>query len=253
MVDSIYFVCQIGIMLLAFGLLSMLLFGLRFAYHQLRVPPARRRRFLQLVVVGILFWLAILAVLAFGDFFWDTSNSLLRMPFVFIPPLVAILLLLGSRSFARLLRVIPGRWLITVQGFRVLMELLLWLGFLGGFIPAQMTFEWLNYDIIVGVTALFAGYVFFFRGRPRRPEAILWNVFGIILLLNVPIIGLLSAPSPVQVFLAKPDSSFIFNVPFIWIPGFIVPFALAMHLFSLKQLLTMDIGRRQFLAGKNVT
>jgi hypothetical protein len=26
------------------------------------------------------------------------------------------------------------------------------------------------------------------------------------------------------------------HFPFIWIPGFIVPFALAMHLFSLKLL-----------------
>ena len=130
------------------------------------------------------------------------------------------------------------------------MELLLWLGFLGGFIPVQMTFEWLNYDIIVGITAIMASYVFFFKGRIRKPEAILWNSFGIILLINVPIIGILSAPSPIQVFLNLPDSSFVFNVPFIWIPGFIVPFALAMHLFSLKQLLTINRGNRTFSLRK---
>ncbi|MEN0006204.1 MAG: hypothetical protein AAF798_18785, partial [Bacteroidota bacterium] len=182
MSDSIYLICQIGIILLTFGLVSTLLFGLRHAFFQLQIPAPRRDQLIRLTAMSVLLWLAILALLAFNGFFTASANTLKRMPFVFAPPLLLIFFLLNNRSFSLLLRAIPERWLILVQSFRILMELLLWLGFLGGFIPIQMTFEWLNYDIIVGITAIMAGYVFFFRGRVRRPEAILWNLFGIILL-----------------------------------------------------------------------
>lgn len=242
---SIYLVCQIGIALLTFGLLSTLLFGLRFAFYKLHIPARKREYLLRLLTACILFWLAILALLAHYQFFKGGENLLLRMPVVLVPPALVILVLLTSRPFALILRAIPERWLVLVQSFRILMEMLLWLGYLGGFVPLQMTFEWLNYDIIVGVTALMAAFVFFRKNQFRKPEAILWNVFGIALLLNVLIIGIFSAPSPVQVFITNPDSSFVLLSPFIWIPGFIVPFALAMHLFSLKQLFTINRGRRR--------
>ena len=117
------------------------------------------------------------------------------------------------------------------------MEIFLWLGFIVGFVPPQMTFEWLNFDIIVGITALMGGYTFFGRRRYRRFEAILWNFFGIVLLINIVLIALLSAPFPFRVFMNEPVNTFVAYFPFIWIPGFIVPFAFAMHLFSLKQLI----------------
>ena len=117
-----------------------------------------------------------------------------------------------------------------------MVEILLWLGYLGGFVPPQMTFEWLNYDIIAGLTAILAGRVFFSNGRIRRTEAIIWNIFGIVLLINILLIAALSTPSPFQLFYIEPENTFVAYFPFIWIPGFFVPFALSMHLFSLKQL-----------------
>ena len=121
--------------------------------------------------------------------------------------------------------------------FRIPMEIFLWLGFIAGFVPPQMTFEWLNFDIIVGITALMGGFTFFGRGRYRRFEAIIWNIFGILLLANIVLIAFLSAPFPFRVFMNEPANTMVAYFPFIWIPGFIVPFALAMHLFSLKQLI----------------
>jgi hypothetical protein len=68
------------------------------------------------------------------------------------------------------------------------MELFLWLGYRAGFVPLQMTFEWLNYDIIVGLTAPMAGFSFFGRRRYHRFQAILWNIFGMALLANIVLI-----------------------------------------------------------------
>ena len=134
------------------------------------------------------------------------------------------------------------------------MEIFLWMGYLGSYVPPQMTFLWLNQDIIVGLTAPFAGWLFFGKHRYQKPEAIMWNVFGIALLLNVLSLGVFSSPSPFRVFLNEPSSVFVMQFPFVWIVSFIVPFALAMHLFSLRQLLTnrtRPISRR-FLSGRKL-
>jgi len=133
------------------------------------------------------------------------------------------------------------------------MELFLWLGYRGGYVPGLMTFEGLNYDIIVGLTAPMAGMVFFGRNRYHRFQAVLWNVFGIALLLNIVAVSLMSLPeaSPLHVFDARPANRFIADFPFIWIPGFIVPFALMLHLFSLRQLMMINRAGPRFTLKKD--
>lgn len=233
---TLYITGQLIITVLALGLVSVLRYGLRHALERLHIRAENRRQLLSFVTTALVFWLAILALLAYRGFFFHFENFPPRVMLALLPPLIVIIALLFSRFFGVLLRAVPESWLIYVQGFRILMELFLWLGYRGGYIPLQMTFEWLNYDIVVGITAVMAGYVFFANGRYRRLEAIIWNVFGMVLLLNVLLIAVLSFPSPARIFLNEPSNAFVALPPFIWIPGFIVPFALAMHLFSLKQL-----------------
>ena len=250
MQDLIYPLSQIIIIILVIGLISSLLYGLRYALVQFRMPTEKRKYLLGLVGTSILLWLTILSVLSFSGFFQNFESL---PPGIFIAislPLLLIFVLLFSKSFGLILKVIPESWLIYIQAFRIIMELLLWLGYNGGFVPPQMTLVWLNHDIIVGITALMAGYVFFGQGRYRRSEAIIWNVFGMSLLFNILIISILSAPFPFRVFFNEPANTFVANFPFIWIPGFIVPFALAMHLFSLKQLILFPKKRREFTLRK---
>jgi len=144
-----------------------------------------------------------------------------------------------SKHFLKILKVIPPAKLVRVQAFRIPMEIMLWLGFYGGFVPVQMTFKGFNYDIVVGITALIAANVFF-RKRFHKLQGIIWNIFGILLLGTIVFIATVSTPSPLRLFMNEPANTFISQVPFIWVTGFIVPFALAMHLFSLRQLWRND-------------
>lgn len=251
MQPEIYLIGQLIVILLAFGLVSILVFGLRYALGQLQVKEEKKRKLIGFTVAGVVLWLAILGLGAVIGFFQQYQFFPPRVFLAFMPPLIIIIVLLFSPSFTAILRVLPMSWLFYVQSFRILMELFLWLGYRGGYVPPQMTFEWLNYDIVVGITAPMAGMVFFGRGRYQRFEAIYWNVFGIALLLNIVIIAVLSVPTPMRVFMNEPANTFVTQFPFIWIPGFIVPFALAMHLFSLKQLfLTKKTGRGFSLRGR---
>jgi hypothetical protein len=206
----------------------------------------RRAGLLRYISLGLFFWMAILAFLALIGFFYQFDRFPPPIYLALVLPLILIFFLMYSKFFGVVLKAIPERWLIYVQSFRILMELFLWMGYLGNFVPLQMTFEWLNFDIIVGLTAPMAGFVFFGFRRYRKLEAIIWNIFGIILLINVLLIAILSMPTHFQAFVIEPDSSFVAIFPFIWIPGFIVPFALAMHLFSLRQLFSSRKDQRLF-------
>ena len=118
---------------------------------------------------------------------------------------------------------------------------MLWLAYIGLFIPFQMTFVGFNLDIVAGITALFAARVFYRKRRFFKPETVIWNVFGILLLINIVFITTVSTPADFRIFMNEPSSEIIATFPFIWIPTFIVPFALAMHIFSIRQVFIKDL------------
>jgi hypothetical protein len=113
-------------------------------------------------------------------------------------------------------------------------ELVLWLLYRDGICPQQMTFEGWNFDILAGLTAPLVAYLAFGAGRNNKTLAIAWNVIGLGLLLTIIMTAILSAP---QIGVFQPENRMIAYWPMIWLPGFVAPFALMLHLFSLRQLL----------------
>ena len=237
MYTNLFPITNILFVLLVVGVIYAILFGLRTAHQNMGTEKNRSENLIQYVLLGILFWLATIGVLAHLGFFANFNVLPPRILVAIIPPVILTIILLRSKVFSNILAHIPRSWLVYIQSFRIVMEIILWMGMLAGFVPFQMTFTGFNYDIIVGITAILGGMVFFGKGRLRRFEAIIWNVFGILLLLFIVGIATVSAPGPLQIFTNEPANRMIAFVPFIWLPGFLVPFALAMHLFSLKQLL----------------
>ncbi len=248
--DFLYLIGQLIIFVLVLGLINSLLYGIRYAGKQLQLSDQHQRRTSRWIVLVTATWLVLLLGLSYSGVVKSFEVFPPRVVLIFIPPLLIIFFFLFWPPLGKYLKVIPASWLVYIQSFRIIMELFLWLGCKAGFVPLQMTFEWLNYDIVVGLTAPMAGFSFFGRRRYHRFQAILWNIFGIALLSNIVLIAMLSAPSPIRVFMNEPSNIFITEIPFIWIPGFIVPFALAMHLFSLRQLVFNDRKPMRLFLGK---
>ena len=238
---NLFLIGQLIITLLTLGVISSLYYALSYSFHKLRLPALQREKLLQIITAGLALWLAILAVLGYMGYFYEPATTFLRLSLAFALPAGVAVLLLFSRFFGLIIRVMPIRWLAYFQACRIATELFFWMGMKGGYVPVQMTFEWLNYDIVVGITGLMAGFVFFGRGRYRRFEGILWNTFGIASLANALLLSLFSLPGPHRAFATVPDSAFLTLTPFIWLPGLIFPMALAAHIFSLKKL----FGRRK--------
>jgi len=209
------------------------------------MPPERIDQRIRWVQLGLYTWLLLLAALSIRGWFEADTNLPDRLLWIMVPPLAVILWLLIDPRFLPTLKAIPESWMIYGQSFRFLFDLFLYLGFKSGFVPLQMTFLWLNFDFTVGLTAPLAGYIFFTKRRYHRFEGILWNAFGIALLLHNFMIAVISYPGPQQVFLRLPDSSFLADFPYSWIVGFLIPLALGLHMFSLKQLLNAPRGQRR--------
>ena len=249
--SSLVLTCQIIVLALSIGLVLSILLALRYIFRKLKIRKSRRRYLVFYYALGFFFWMAFLGLLAFSGFFQEWSVLPPRVLIAILPPVLLILALTFSKRFGRLLKLIPPAWLIYIQSFRIPMELFLWLGFLAGFVPFQMTFEGLNFDILVGLTALAAAPVFFGRGRFRSFETIIWNISGLTLLFNIVIISTLSAPTPFRVFMNEPANTMVADFPFIYILGIIVPFALAMHLFSIKQMIMAEQSTVKFNPFRN--
>ena len=197
------------------------------------------RKKIKFISGAIWIWLALLLVLNTNHFFSNYEVFPPRVFFALIVPVLTGVYLLFDRTFShKLLTTCQAKWLIGIQSFRIPVEVALWLAFISGVIPFQMTFAGLNYDVIVGITAIPA--MFLFTKVKSKSQIILWNIFGILLLANIVYISLISTPGPFRIFMNEPANTLFTFIPFIWLPGFLVPFALITHLLSIKQALLFN-------------
>lgn len=240
MQTTIFFITQVMLIILVLGLISTLRFALRHAYSRLQVPISSQRRRLWVAGGGLLLWLSLLAVLAGTGWFGQLTHTPPLVFYVLFPPLLFFWGLLFWPPFRRILKVTPKSWLFYAQTYRILTDLILWLGYLAYFVPKQLTFLWLNQDYTVGLTAIVAGMVFFGHGQNRKFEGVIWNIFGSILLFNQVFLGYISLPMPDPVMNTGVDSIFLTRFPFIWLWGFTIPLGFGLHIASLYQILFLN-------------
>jgi hypothetical protein len=212
--------------------LGLFLGGLVFAHRTLRLAA---KPFLAVASLSA-FWLALTGTLAHRGFFLVTDVLPPRLFLFFFPVLALVVVLILFPAPGLLVeRIDPGP-LVAFQSFRLIMELILWGLVLTGGLHERMSFEGHNFDVLIGFTApLVAYYAFSKKLLPER-AVMVWNVFGILLLVVVATLGALSMPYPFQVLKEAPAPTIMLNWPFVWLPTFVVPMAMLGHLFSLRQL-----------------
>jgi hypothetical protein len=249
MQSNLYFLAAGLFCGLVLALILAILFGLQYALNHSDWPAAQRQKCFGFTTLAILGWLGLLAILANQGFFAQFQVVPPRFAVAVVPAFITVAVLANLKSVKYLLTLIPAAWPVYLQTFRVLMEIILWMLFMVAVIPKQMTFEGLNFDILVGLTAPPAGYYFLSR-RISRGGGLLWNLAGLGLLLNIVVISVLSAPVPFRVFTNEPANTVVAYMPFIWLPGFVVPVALALHVFSIKQLFLLAEKKRSIATAR---
>ena len=235
--SSLYRITALGFVLLSLGCVVLVLAGLRIALAKTSFSTLRQKKVFWLTTGSIGIWLVAISLVASTGFFSDFSFFPPRIGLVLVIPFIAILIITFSKGFKQLPVAVPSQWLIYIQSFRVLVEILIWMLFLAEVAPVQMTFEGRNYDILVGLTAPLIAYFCFTKKKWTILVAIVWNFAGLLILLNIVTIAILSMPSPIRVFMNEPANTIVSYFPIIWLPGILVPIAYSMHFFSLRQLL----------------
>jgi hypothetical protein len=92
-------------------------------------------------------------------------------------------------------------------------------------------------DVFMGATALPLAWAVTRFGARMRPLVLLWNALGVADLVVALTLGPLSAPGPLQVFVGPPDSSPMTSLPWLIIPGFLVPILFFIHIVIFTRLL----------------
>ena len=132
---------------------------------------------------------------------------------------------------------IPLHWTVFYQTFRIIAELLLLSTFLKGLIPVEATFEGLNFGIAIGITAIPLGYLVYRTGHKYKKLLQAWNIIGIVMILIVASVIATNIYQPQIWGYDQPsvDTTFL-QLPYLFIPGFLAPSAIFIHLVTLIQL-----------------
>ena len=151
-------------------------------------------------------------------------------------PVVATLLVLSLTGAGGTLALrIPLRLLLGFQVFRVGVEFSLHRLATMGLAPKMMTLEGGNVELLVAATAPVAAWLVS-PGSTGRRASWVWNLIGLLSLANIVTRAVLSAPGPLHLIHAEVPDTAILNYPFTFIPGFMAPLAMTLHILAFRAL-----------------
>jgi hypothetical protein len=204
----------------------------------IRSASAKTRAAAKFIFIGMILWLTLQAILTLNNVY--SKNPAALPPTILllgVLPLILLIIILFATKKGRLfIDGLPLADITYIHIVRIPVEIVLYWLFLQKTIPQLMTFEGRNFDIIAGITAPFIAWLGIIKAKLTPKIIIAWNILCLLLLLNIVVNALLSAPTPLQQFAFDQPNIAILYFPFSWLPVFIVPVVLFAHLVSLRQL-----------------
>ena len=85
-------------------------------------------------------------------------------------------------------------------------------------------------DIFVGVTAVLVAWLAYGQRASARPIIWIWNLVGTLDLSAAIGLGVTSSPGPARLIFSEPSSAIMTTLPWLLIPGFLVPLLFAVHI-----------------------
>ncbi len=186
--------------------------------------------------IGIsLFWLLLQSSIALSGFYTITDTMPPRLLLAVAPALALIIILFITKIGLSFIDKSDIGYLILLNTVRIPVELaLLWLH-KAEKIPVEMTFEGWNFDILSGITAPFIWWLYR-KGKLSNLLLFVWNTVCFLLLINIVVIAILSAPSPFRQLGGTQPNIAVLYAPFVWLPSFIVPIVILSHITIFRKI-----------------
>ncbi len=195
--------------------------------------PIRRSLLVRIGALLATWFLAVTAAAAAGAWLDPGAPRALG----YLIPAVALSLVLWRAGWLQAaVQALSPSAIPWLQTLRIGGGLTLFAAWASGFAPWSWAATAGAGDILVG---LGAGAVAAFLGTGlawSRTAAIAWNVFGLVDIAHTLVRGLLAAPGPQQRIFETPPNLVPMVFPFIYLPAFIVPLTILLHILSLRQL-----------------
>lgn len=215
------------------ALTGLLAGGILWGGSERRSDPGLRRLAAGVVVgwSGLAFLLA-----ARGAYAAHADRLSLWIPLgVIAPVLLGILLFSTVAPLRRLAGTLPVPWLIGVQVYRVFGVTFV-IAAAQGRMPLEFALAAGLGDMAIGVLAPLVA-LSLARGAPgSHALAVAWNLAGIADLVVAVTLGVLTAPSTLQVLALGHANAAVTRLPFVLIPAFAVPASLLLHVLTLWRL-----------------
>jgi hypothetical protein len=125
---------------------------------------------------------------------------------------------------------LPVRSLLLLSFARIPVEFMLHALAEKRTIPAYMSFDGWNFDVLSGAGAMILWFLLQTKRQVHPVWIRVWNLVGLALLLNVVICGILSIPSSFQRFNFDQPNVAMLHFPYVLLPGLVVPLVLFSHL-----------------------
>lgn len=219
-----------GIAGLALGVAALVLLIWR------RHRPGSARR----AAVVVATWLALSGALA-------ASGALARLDLRPPPAALLIATVLGlaitiglSRAGGALADAVPLATLVSLQAFRLPLELVMHRAATLGIMPPELSYSGYNFDIVTGTTACALAVLMATGTRVPRAVLVAWNIWGLGCLAAIAAIAVAASPM-VRAFGDDPRhvNTWVLHVPYVWLPTVLVVVALAGHIVIARKLRRM--------------
>jgi hypothetical protein len=174
---------------------------------------------------------------AFSGFYLDSQSMPPRFALAILPSLIIIVGLFFFKKGKEFLDALDLRFLLMIHFLRIPVEWCLYDLYQQAMIPEIMTFEGRNFDILIGISAILIYLITYTFKRYNRALLIVWNVAGMIFLLNIVVHAILSVQSPIQQFGFDQPNRAVLEYPFMLLPAVVVPLVMLSHLASLRKLI----------------
>lgn len=155
---------------------------------------------------------------------------------VILPMVILCVTVLRSSSLRRALQTIPLSLLVGMNIIRAFGVTFLIL-YAAGRLPAPFAPVAGWGDIVVGLAAGPVAWLTYKRGSAAGPTVWVWNTFGLLDLIAAVGLGATSSPGPLQLIFAEPTSDMMTTLPWLLIPGFLVPLLASTHLAVFYRLM----------------
>jgi len=191
------------------------------------------------IATGLSVWFALVTLMATTEVLHYEHG--LGVPGLGIAVLLPIAILgigvFRSPSLYRALRTIPLSMLVGVNVIRAFGVTFLLL-YAAGRLPAPFAPVAGWGDILVGLFAVPVAWLAYKKGSAAHSTVWIWNIVGLLDLIAAVGLGVISSPGPLQLIFAEPGSGIMTTLPWLLIPGFLVPLLAATHLAVFYRLNT---------------